>query len=215
VFPCAPSAGNRIYATYHAGGGIGLRWSDDYGASWPDLNKSAVADVNEMPAFDDPTCAADGQDVWVAYGLSPDPFSTGNNAKLSSVRLAHSPDGGKTVDFRVDAGDAQAAPFYMHPFLVRETGGALDLAYYAGASDGDPSGSLRRSRSTDGGKTFSASALVKSPIVFTGDRASVQWLGDYFGLATAGGELFLSYADNRIGGNTAVVHIGFYRTAVP
>jgi hypothetical protein len=152
---------------------------------------------------------ADGQEAWVTYGLSNDAFDTTNSAKLYSIRLAHSADGGKTIDARYDAHDAKAGTYYIHPFLVRESNGALDLVYYAGASDGDTMGSFVRARSTDGGKTWPASAPVKRPITFTGTRASPKWLGDYVGLAWARDNLFTSYADNT----AFASHIGFYRTS--
>jgi len=212
VFPCQPSDSmTRAYVTYHAGGGIGLRWSDDGGMTWPDVNKTAAAEMGSRPAFDDPTCAATGQEVWVTYGLSSDPFSTANSAKLDSIKVAHSPDGGKTIDNWYDAQDSAAATYSLHPYLIREPNGALDLVYYAGSSDGDAMGSYRHARSLDGGKTWPASLAIKTPIVFTGSRAGNQWLGDYVGLAWARGNLYTSYTDN----SSNIFHVAFYRTAEP
>jgi hypothetical protein len=211
VFPCQPPTGNRLYVTYHAGGGIGLRWSDDAGATWPDTNRTAVAANGEMPAFEDPTCAAAAEDVWMTYGLSTDAFSTTASAKLEAIMLAHSPDGGKTIDTRANVQDTTTAMYALHPYLLREPSGALDLAYYAGSAEGDATGTLRRTRSTDGGKTWPATTVVKSPVVYTGRRDTPQWLGDYFGLAWGMGELYMSYATNT----QSVVHVAFYRTAEP
>ncbi|MFT3772045.1 MAG: sialidase family protein [Minicystis sp.] len=211
VYPCVSKTNDRIWAAYHAGGGIGLRWSDDDGVTWPDANKSAVAAQGEQPAFDDPTCAADGNDVWISYGLSNDQFSGDASPKLHTVRVAHSPDGGSTVDFRVDAHDAAAAKLFMHPALVRATNGTLHLVYYAGQADQDAMGTFRRSSSTDGGHTWQASTVVRQPITYLGDRASPLWLGDYVGSAWSGGDLYMSYVDNA----GMYSHIAFTKQAAP
>ena len=137
VYPCAPATGNRLWVTYNTGGGIGLRWSDDDGVTWPDVNKTAVAAMGETPGFDDPTCAASGNEVWVSYGLSNDAFSSTNSPKLFAIKLAHSGDGGATIDSRSDAADPAAGAFFLHPQLVRETGGTLHLVYYAGQGEKD------------------------------------------------------------------------------
>ncbi|HVY49796.1 MAG TPA: sialidase family protein [Minicystis sp.] len=211
MYPCAPATGDRVWVTYVVPqGGIGLRWSDDDGVTWPDANKTAVADNGEVPAFDDPTCAAEGSDVWVAYGLSMDGFSSNNSPKLTAVRVAHSGDGGVTIDARVDAHDTSAGAYFMHPQLVREPGGAFDLVYYAGQGDNDANASFRRSRSVDGA-TWDPSAVVKAPILFVTDRMGGKWLGDYVGLAFAGGSILTTYADNTV---DMYSHIGFAKVAV-
>lgn len=212
VFPCHDASGDRLYVAYHAGGGIGLRWSDDGGATWPDPNKTAVAAQGEgQPAFDDPTCAAAGSEVWVVYGLSSDKFGTQSSPKLNRLRLAHSSDGGATIDARYDALDSAAGAYAMHPYLVREDGGALDLTYYAGASDGDTKGSFRVARSTDGGKSFAPSLVVHQPITFLSSRADPKWLGDYSGLWWTRGHLYMAYANNQ----PSYAHTAFYRMDTP
>src|SRR5206468_6496346 len=100
VFPCQPSTGTKVYAVYSTGGGIGLRWTDDGGATWNDINKTAVAVQGERAAFDDPTCAAEGNEVWVTYGDSDQGFDQTNSPPLNQIRIAHSPDGGKSIDGR-------------------------------------------------------------------------------------------------------------------
>lgn len=211
VFPCAPASGNRLWATYHAGGGIGLRWSDDDGVTWPDTNKTAVAAMGEMPGFDDPTCVASGNEVWVSYGLTNDTFGGMNAPKLFALKLAHSGDGGATIDYRADATDAAAGMYFQHPQLVRETGGTLRLVYYAGQMEMDPKGSFRRSASTDGGHTWQPSVDVHRYVDFLTDRASPLWLGDYVGAWWLNNTLFMSYADNT----GMYTHIGFAKAATP
>jgi hypothetical protein len=213
VFPCPPVSGTRIWATYHAGGGVGLRWSDDDGVTWPDANKTAVAAMGEAPAFDDPTCAAspNGKDVWIAYGLSNDMNSTMINPSLYAIRLAHSPDGGVTIDTHVNAHDTAAGMFFQHPQLTLETGGGLNLVYYAGQAIGDTMGSFRRSHSTDMGMTFAPSVAVRQPIDFIQNRTSPKWLGDYVGAYWLGGQLYMSYADNT----GMYSHVAFAKAMTP
>jgi hypothetical protein len=212
AYPCAPAAGDRLWVTYHAGAGIGLRWSDDDGVTWPINNKTAVAAMGEPPAFDDPTCVASGNDVWVAYGLSNDMMSDTINPKLYAIRVAHSPDGGPTIDWRVNAHDPASGMFFQHPQLTRETGGGLNLVYYAGQAIGDTMATFRRSHSMDSGTTWAPSILVHQPIDFVQDRMSPHWLGDYVGAFWLSGTLYMSYADNGTG---MYSHIAFAKATTP
>jgi hypothetical protein len=213
VFPCVPATGDRVWATYHAGGGIGLRWSDDDGVTWPDVNKTAVAAMGETPSFDDPTCAAAGNEVWVSYGLTNDNIAGGaSSPKSYAIKLAHSGDGGTTIDFRADAADTAVGKYFMHTQLAREAGGTLHLVYYAGQADMDTLGSFRRSASTDGGHTWGASVDVHKYVDFLQDRASPQWLGDYVGAWWMNNTLFMSYVDN---GQGMYSHVAFAKAATP
>jgi hypothetical protein len=199
--------------TYHAGGGVGLRWSDDDGATWPDTNKSAMADGNEpTPAFEDPTCAAQGNEVWVSYGLTPDQ-NMGNalTAKLNKIRVAHSPDGGVSVDWRSDALDLGASKYAMLPQLAREPGGAFDVVYYGGDAMNAADASFRMTRSTDGGKTWGPSQDLATPMIFNQDRSSVHWLGDYVGLTVDAGFLYTTYVDNT----SSYSHVAFAKAPLP
>ena len=214
TYPCAPATGDRIWAVYsvNGGGGIGLRWSDDDGLTWPDANKTAVAAMGEPAAFDDPTCAAEGNDVFVSYSLSNDQINGGANApKGYALRLAHSGDGGVTIDYRADEHDAASGKFFQHAQLTRESNGALDVTYYAGSADPDANGSFRRARSTDGGKTWGASVSILKPLDFLSSRTDPHWLGDYSGIWWLNGTLFTSYVDN----SQQYAHVAFYSTPTP
>jgi hypothetical protein len=114
--------------------------------------------------------------------------------------LAHSGNGGQTVDSRIDAHDAAAGSLFQHPQLVREAStGALDLIYYAGNGTNDSNGSFRRSRAAVPAMGFAASVVLDSPIVFLESRTDQRWLGDYTGIYTLNGELYTSYVTNRTG----------------
>ena len=49
-------------------------------------------------------------------------------------------------------------------------------------------------------------------MIFTTDRTSPLWLGDYVGLAYDGGFVYTTYADNTV---DMFSHIGFAKIAVP
>ncbi len=212
VFPCQGAKDTRLFATYHAGGGIGLRWSDDDGVTWPDVNKTAAAMMGEQPAFDDPTCAADGNDVFVSYGLSPDQFNPDSTPALNAIRVAHSKDNGVTIATHVDAHDKAAGKVFLHPQLLRQPSGELHLVYYAGQMDGDKAGSYRHATSQDGA-TWAPSAAVQDKLLYTKARSSAQWLGDYTGVAWANGFLYTSYVDNITMGMQS--HVAIERIASP
>ncbi len=199
IYPCVDDVTGRVYVTYHPGGGIGLRWSDDKGQTWP--GATAVASQSDPQAmFDDPTCAAHNGEVWVAYGIGSDPFSETDNARSDHIRVAYSSDAGQSIAERYFAEDATAGTKFMHAQMVREAGGALDILYYAGSDKNpDPAGSVRLTRSTDKGKTWATSLVVRAPITFLTTRGDQRWLGDYIGLAAHGGKAYGSFADNVSG----------------
>lgn len=199
IFPCLDEVTGRLYVVYHPGGGIGLRYSDDQGSTWPGV--TAVADPADPDAmFDDPTCVAHGGQVWVAYGIGTDTFDKTTSPRSDRLRIAHSTDGGDTIAARYFAEDPAAGTKFMHAQLARDAAGALHIVYYAGGdADPDPNGSVRLSRSTDGGKTWEPSSVVQQPNTFLRARNSVQWLGDYIGLHTRGARVYVTYADNTSG----------------
>ncbi len=203
AYPCQAADTGRTYVVYIYSAGFGapsvrLQWSDDRGDSWPSDNVLDVQASGEPTAFEDPTCVASGNDVWVSYGLSSDSLfgSMSRSPKLDAVRVAHSGDGGVSVAERVDAHDGAAGRYFSHPQLARTATGALELVYYAGQSDGDTAGTLVHARSEDGGATFAPSEVIASPITLSFDRASQLWLGDYVGVAAARDSLYVSYVDN-------------------
>jgi hypothetical protein len=209
ALPCAPRDGTRIWATYLAFSGnalnVLLSHSDDGGGSWsPGI---VVSTPGEPVAFDDPMCVAENNEVWISYGLTMDMLdpSAGNASKLYAIHLAHSSDGGMTIDTHTNVQDAAAGKFYMHPQIFRELGGAIDLTYYAGNFDMDTNGTFRRSRAAVPPTGFGPSVVVDAPITFLQSRQSPGWLGDYTGLYARGTEIYMSFAVN----DTGVSHIAF------
>lgn len=181
---------------------IFLRRSDDEAATFgPAVQVSTETDV----AFQDPNCVVSGNDVWVSYGLTPEP-ATGRSqesARLYAIRLAHSVDGGKSFGLTVSVHDPSAGAFFLLPQLVREPEGALDLSYYAGQFDEDPKGSFRVAR-TIASDSFGPSESLFEPLTFLQSRTDPRWLGDYTGLFARDGKLYASFAIN----DTGVSHVG-------
>ncbi len=213
AFACTPPGGGPLWVTYLGGEtsfDVRLARSDDGGATWlPEILVSAPGDA---VAFDDPSCVAAGDDVRVAYGLTGDtaPYSSGTVPKLNAIVLASSTDGGATIAARADVQDAAAAPYFMHPQIAGEAGGAVDLVYYAGSSADDPAGSFRRSRAASPGSAFAPSVAVGAPIAFLQARDDPRWVGDYAGIFTLGGAAYLGYVVNASGD----AHVAFARVAV-
>jgi hypothetical protein len=206
IYPCIDEQTGRLYVVYHPGGGIGLRFSDDQGKTWPQATAVALpTDPDAM--FDDPTCAAHGGKVWIAYGVGTDTFDKTTNPRSNRLRVALSTDGGASIAQRTFAEDPATGTKFLHPQLARDTSGTLWLVYYAGSeSDPDPAGTLRLSSSTDEGASWSPSTIVKQPITFLSARNNAQWLGDYIGLFALGSRLYISYADNT----TGFSHVHFF-----
>jgi hypothetical protein len=214
AFPCAPKNGNHLWVTFLALDGTGvdvkLARSDDGGATW--LPETLVSLANENVAFDDPNCVADGEQVWVTYGLSLDPMDqmAATSQKLNSVQLAYSTDAGQTVASRGEAADLGAAKFFMHPQIAREDGGAIDVVYYVGDLDQDGNGSFRRARAPFLGG-FSPALPVEAPVTFLQARSDQRWLGDYTGIFWRGGQAYTSYVVNTSGTS----HVAFAKYATP
>ena len=205
AMPCADPAGKRVYVVFLADTGLSLHWSDDDAATWPAA--SAFAFDPSLPIGEMPSCATHGSDVWVMYDLTTE-MSTSNLTSPTqyALHVARSADTGKTFAQDVEVHDPLAgAEMMLGQIAVDPSNGALDLVYYAGNMHDDPTGSYRHARSTDAGKTFSPTKVVAQPLLFTQNRASSRWLGDYVGIAARGGKAYTTFADNSVGNS----HVAF------
>lgn len=214
AFPCAPKTGDHLWVTYLAYDGFAMKTklarSDDGGATWqPEIT---VSQPNEKVAFDDPNCIAEGEQVWVSYGLSKDPLDqmAGATQKLNSIQLAYSSDGGQSITWHMEVADTAASPFFMHPQMALEDGLVADFVYYAGAMDEDPNGSFRRSR-VSLGVGIGPSSVVEQPITYLQARSDLRWVGDYVGIHWRAGQLYTSYVANASG----AAQIAFAKYAAP
>jgi hypothetical protein len=210
-FPCVSDSG-RVWVVFKAGASFAMRWSDDDGSTFTTSDsRVSLTSETDIP-FSEPECVAAGAEVWFVYGLSHDPDSsvTGDDPKLYQLRIAHA-QGSGGVDARYTVADANAGAFFLHPQIAREPGGALALTYYTGAANLDVAGSFRRTRSTDGGQTFSASTAVKMPDTLVQTRADSRWPGDYSGLVAQAHLIFMTFIDNTSGKS----HVAFTSQLVP
>jgi len=206
VVPCAPKSGSRVWATHlttegASGFGQRLHWSDDDGVTWPVANSKLFADGSSIgPA----TCVAKGSDVWVGYGKwTAQPAD--QEAPVDEYHVMHTSNGATLGD--VLASDAATKQQNLGALAIDDASGELALTYYAGNSDG-ATGSVRSVRSKDSGKTWGKSAVVSAPLLFTADRASQKWLGDYVGTVLRGGALFVTYGENA----DQFTHVAFSKT---
>ncbi len=211
--PCADPDGGRVWLTFIGNKRIDLRWSDDDGATFPQTNATRVSPTTELDvSTDDPVCVGRGSEVWVAYSRSHDIVDSASfNWKDYALRLAHSSDGGATIDSRTDVFDAASGTFFMEPALVLEPNNALDLTYYTGNVGDDPAGTFRLARSTDGGQTFLPTTVIEQPVTFALNRNGKTWLGDYSGFVAFDGRLYTTYADNASGSS----HVSFMTMPIP
>jgi len=205
------NSGQRTYMQYlDQLVGMALRWSDDGGKTWPSANVTAVQFPSETAKLSEEIgCAADGNDVWIFYGLTTDFGANGETImpKRDALKLAHSPDRGASIDTRVVVSDKTAGKYFLLGSFARDEGGGFDVTYYAGNMSGDPAGSYRFSRSTDG--TSFPSSVVRGPLLFDTSRTTLTWIGDYVGLAASGKNLHMAYADT----SGSAAHIAYYRTS--
>jgi hypothetical protein len=220
AFPCVSAATNRLWVTYNdyarsSNGNIGaapvgvmLQYSDDDGATWSPTGTTVVAPIDAAGVPEAPFCAGDGGDVWVEYVRRAADCKT---CVASSIQVARSTDGGRTFGAPVDALDATTsfdAAGAWHATLARESSGNLVVAYYGGGINPGDEGAVYYVRSTDKGASFGKATVIKAPIRLTSGGFG---LGNYLGVATAGGWLYTAYTDNW--GNAS--HVGFARLALP
>jgi hypothetical protein len=191
---------------------IALRSSTDDGATWS--TTSTIVSGTDLPAGLDPGCVASGDEAWVAYATNQTPTTDPTNwlDSAQAIRVGHLSNRGGSLDTtRIDALDTAASKLGLLPVLVREPGGALDVAYLAGDMEGDAQGSMRYARAPGSGSAFGPSVAVDSPLQFTMNRAMSTWLGDYLGAVYSGGRLLMAYPVNSSG----ISHIFFRSMELP
>jgi len=209
IYVCASRSTPRLFATWVSQSSplqIAAQSSDDDATWGPEVIVSGADNVG----YDGPTCVADGNDVWVSYAIGAGALDTSNFQHLTSVRVAHSKNGGTSFQPAVDAQDPTTGKLFLHPFLTLEAGGTLDARYYAGAAPNDAQGGLLTVQSKDQGATFAPSVAEHTPIDFDLARDNTAWLGDYFGVAERDGRTHLAYVDNTGG----VAHVSYRRVPI-
>jgi hypothetical protein len=136
-----------------------------------------------------PACGAAGTALYCSY-------TNGSNAS-TSVYVAKSTDGGSTWTSKaVPAGGDQ----FNQWLAVDQSNGSINVAYYDTASHGATPTHYTLARSTDGGASYTASAIANAATDETCCAPSVNLgnqYGDYEGLAAAGGHVRPVWTDRR------------------
>lgn len=205
VVPCTSKTSARVWATFLTveGQAYGQRlmWSDDDGATWPAANTNFYGqDAAAVPA----SCAAKGNDVFLAYGVWPGTPQS-KHAPVDLIRVVHTADG--TTFDRHQATDATVAKVYLPDLIMDDATSTLHLSYYGGAAEGDTKGRVYRVKSTDSAATWSNAQAISAPLTFTALRSSTDWLGDYIGSGAGASDHVTAYTEN----SGSYAHVAFVR----
>ena len=214
-WPC--TTGARTYATFLDIVGnsvrVAVRSSDDEGASWTQKSTIVVTSTsNSILAISDSSCVAFGSDVWVAYPTTAKRVQDPQKEleQVDNVWVIRSTDKGASFqNTSVGGADTTNDRVFLHPVLVREQSGALDLVMYGGIKLGDTATRVRFTRAPN--LIFFMTTTVFQPLTYTVDRTAQDWLGDYMGATARNGFLDISFGVNS-SGNT---HISYARTKLP
>lgn len=208
AFPCTSPEGGPVYAVWIALDNNGTKVeavrSDDAGVTW--TSPVRVSPPGHSVAFSDPTCSVDPSNgaLLVSYGQTDNPLGKeeGFTAMLFSVELAVSIDGG--VTFGPLATLSSSPELAMLPQLGFELG-SFFVSYFQGQFEDDSNGRFVLSKAIELDTGF-GSETIASPLLFTPNRASLQWLGDYTGMHVRNGTAYLTFVTNEEDG---VSHVAF------
>ena len=144
--------------------------------------------------------------MWVEYQLT-----AGSAGVATSIQVTHSTNGGQMFGASVNALETSTSTAAWHAQIVLESSGHLDVEYYGGTGEGDPSAAVYYVQSADQGGSWSKATLIKKPVKLNSAGISDGWLGDYFGVTTADGSLFTTFTDNSSGTS----HVDFAKETLP
>jgi len=223
---CPDGRPGGAFATYVATRSIRVAHTADGGVTWSVPVAVALSDATGNIAFHDPTCIANGDEVWISYGRTLDSYDT-PVARLLGVHVAHMILGASVPDSDVtalvgaaqaltDAGDAAgdggvSPGFLLFPQLARHADGKLALATYRAASEGPGSADLVYVTSADAGRSFAIATTFAAGLTPTLQRHVPAWLGDYFGWGPTETGLGAAFVDNASGFS----HIVFDEAVLP
>lgn len=161
----------------------------------------------DSPTFDDPSVATFGNNVYVG-------FASGGPDGRWDIRAAASVDGGATFKPSVKVNDdATCATHYHHQIAVDAKGNVHAAWYDNRYLAGNVLYALSPPASANANLAFGKNQFVNdAPFTFTTRRDMSNWLGDYLGLTSVGGEVYASWADNRKA-NTS--HVFFAKGKTP
>jgi hypothetical protein len=211
---CPDGRPGGAFATYAVSRAIRVAHTSDGGITWSSPVAVAVSDPSGNIAFHDPTCIANGDEVWISYGRTRDSDDM-PVTRLLGVHVAHMNLGATWPDSDVsalagadpvfpDAGDLGAdggiSPgFLLFPQLARRADGTLGLAAYRAAGEGTGAADLVYVTSSDGGRSFGSASTFATGLTPTLQRHVPAWLGDYFGWGPTETGLGSAFVDNASG----------------
>lgn len=217
---CLDGRPGGVFVTYFANRSIRLAHTADGGLTWSAPVAAAVSDPSGGVAFQDPTCVANGDEAWIAYGRTHDSYDVPVE-RLFAVHVAHMTlgapmpdsdvtalDGSGAMRTILDAGDPApdggiaggiAPGFLLFPQLARWTDGSLGLAAYRAASEDAGSADAVYVISSDGGRSFGKVIPLVTGLTPTLQRHVPDWLGDYFGWGPTAAGLGAAFVDNASG----------------
>jgi hypothetical protein len=228
---CADGRPGGAFLTYFTAHAIRVAHTADGGLTWSAPATAAFSDATTNVACQDPTCVANADQVWIAYGRTLDSYDNPVE-RLLKVNVAHFTLGGVSVAPDVaalenpeDVGppDAGATPidgggpsgFVLFPQLGRLADGTLGLAAYRTPTGGPRSADLIYVTSSDGGASFSVPTVFATGLHPSLQRHVPDWLGDYFGWAPTAHGLGAAFIDNASGFSHIVLDEAVIRNPQP
>jgi hypothetical protein len=208
-YPCAGSP-TLVHVVYLTPAGVLVSRSEDGGLTFPPADTTQVSPPGETVAFVPPSCAADGDRVWVMYGTEAAIGTDLQAALVKEVRVARSNDGGHTFQ---PSRRALGPGAFLNPQLVRDPGGKLAVVAYAQA--GGSSGFVRVAVSDDDGQSFVVAGDLAGPMTFERERVGFGWLGDYMGLSLADATLRVALVDNATQPKATQARVRFVSARLP
>jgi len=204
---CSDGRPGGAFVTYIANRTLRMAHTTDSGATWSAPVAAAVADPSGDVAYQDPTCIANGDEVWISYGRTH-MGGGGPVEPLVGVHVAHMTLGAEVSDRDVVAldGNAQAsfdggtgAGFLLFPQLARNADGTLGLAVYRASGEGTGMADVVVVVSPDGGRSFESPIILATGLTPSLQRHVPDWLGDYFGWGSTAAGLGAAFIDNASG----------------
>jgi hypothetical protein len=155
-----------------------------------------VAAQSSRGALVYPACGSYGSSLYCSY--------TNGSDAATSVYVAKSTDGGSTWSSKALPGSGDQFNQWL---AVDQSNGSVNVAYYDTGTHGATPTLYTLARSTNGGKSYTTSAIANAPTDETCCAPSVNLgnqYGDYEGLAAAGGIVRPVWTDRR----QAVIDLG-------
>ncbi len=213
---CPDGRPGGAFVTYIGSHAVHLAHTADGGITWSAPVAAALSDPSGEVAWQDPTCVANGDEVWIAYGRTRDGYDL-PVVHLRSVQVAHMALGASVKGGDVTALAGEGAPqaiydasgpaidggstpgFLLFPQLAQRADGSLGLAAYRATGESTGAAELVYVVSADGGRSFGNAITLATGLTPSLQRHVPDWLGDYFGWAPTAAGLGAAFVDNASG----------------